>query len=84
MSTQWALATDLVGRGEEARYLGLVNMSIAGAGVVARLVGPVIDFFNSVRPDLGYQVMLLVCFVFFIAGSLLLLKTKGRRLTEKA
>jgi Na+/melibiose symporter-like transporter len=83
MSTQWALATDLVGWGEEARYLGLVNMSIAGAGVVSRLVGPVIDYFNSVRHDLGYQVMLLVCFVFFIAGSLLLLRIKGRRLTEK-
>jgi Na+/melibiose symporter-like transporter len=84
MSTQWALATDLVGWGEEARHLGLVNMSIAGAGVVSRLVGPVIDFFNSVRPDLGYQVMLLVCFTFFIAGSVLLLRIKGRRLTEKA
>lgn len=82
MSTQWALATDLVGRGEEARYLGLVNMSIAGAGVVARLVGPVIDYFNSVSPDLGYQVMLLVCFVFFIAGSLLLLRIKGRGLAN--
>jgi Na+/melibiose symporter-like transporter len=76
ISTQWALATDLVGWGEEARYLGLVNMSIAGAGVVSRLVGPVIDYFNSVSPDLGYQVMLLVCFVFFIAGSLLLAKIK--------
>jgi Na+/melibiose symporter-like transporter len=82
--TQWALATDLVGWGEEARYLGLVNMSIAGAGVVSRLVGPMIDFFNSVRPDLGYQVMLLVCFTFFIAGSLLLLRIKGRGLANIA
>jgi len=84
MCTQWALATDLVGWGEEARHLGLVNMSIAGAGVVSRLVGPVIDYFNSVSPDLGYQVMLLVCFVFFIAGSLLLLRIKGRGLVKKA
>jgi Na+/melibiose symporter-like transporter len=84
MCTQWALATDLVGWGEEARHLGLVNISIAGAGVVSRLVGPLIDFFNSVRPDLGYQVMLLVCFVFFIAGSLLLLRIKGRGLVKKA
>jgi hypothetical protein len=57
-------------------------MSIAGAGVVARLVGPVIDYFNSVSPDLGYQAMLLVCFVFFIAGSLLLLRIKGRGLAN--
>ena len=47
MSTQWALATDLVGRGEEARHLGLVNMSIAGGGVLSRLIGPLIDFFNT-------------------------------------
>jgi Na+/melibiose symporter-like transporter len=84
MSTQWALAIDLVGWGNEARHLGLVNMSIAGAGVVSRLVGPVIDYFNSVSPDLGYQVMLLICFVFFIGGSLLLLRIKRRGLTEKA
>ena len=74
MSSQWALATDLVGKGEEARYLGLVNMSVAGAGAASRLIGPVIDFFNSLGPNLGYQVMLLVCFICLIVGSLLLLK----------
>jgi len=84
MCTQWALATDLVGWGEEARYLGLVNMSIAGAGVVSRLVGPVIDFFNARSPDLGYQVMLLACFICFIAGSLLLLRIRGRRSAQPA
>lgn len=76
--TQWALATDLVGWGEEARHLGLVNMSIAGAGALSRMMGPLIDFFNSVRHDLGYQVMLLVCFAFLIVGSLLLLRIKGK------
>jgi Na+/melibiose symporter-like transporter len=77
MSSQWALATDLVGKDEEARYLGLVNMSIAGAGGVSRLIGPVIDFFNAFSPpDLGYFVMLLVCFVFLIVGSLLLMKVR--------
>ncbi len=76
VSTQWALATDLVGKGEEARYLGLVNMSVAGAGALSRLMGPVIDFFNEVGLNLGYSVMLLVCFICFIAGSILLLRTK--------
>ncbi|MBA7685105.1 hypothetical protein ES703_93521 [subsurface metagenome] len=87
MSSQWALATDLVGKGEEARYLGLVNMSAAGAGAVSRLIGPVIDSFNRLSPNsptLGYQIMLLVCFLCLIAGSLLLLKIKGRGLTEVA
>jgi len=82
MSTQWALATDLVGKGEEARHLGLVNMSIAGAGALSRLIGPVIDFFNNYSPKLGYQVMLLICFICLIAGSLLLVKIKARGLVE--
>jgi Na+/melibiose symporter-like transporter len=78
MSSSWALATDLVAKGEEARYLGLANIASAGGSALAYLVGPAIDFFNSIRPHLGYQVMLLVCFVCFIAGSLLLLKIKHR------
>ena len=82
MSSQWALATDLVGKGEEARHLGLVNVSIAGAGALSRFFGPVIDFFNTLSPNLGYKVMLLACFIFFIVGSLLLIKVKGRELTK--
>ena len=77
-STNWALATDLVTRGEEARYLGLTNVATAGGAALARLIGPVIDFFNKFTPGMGYQVMLLVSFVYFIAGALLLLKIKGR------
>ena len=79
VSTQWALATDLVGKGEEARYLGLVNMSVACAGASSRLMGPVIDFFNGIDLNLGYAVMLLVCFICFIAGSILLLRTNMPR-----
>jgi Na+/melibiose symporter-like transporter len=78
VSSQWALATDLVGKGEEARYLGLVNMSIAGAGAISRLIGPAIDFFNTVSLNLGYSVMLLVCFICLIAGSVLLMRIKIR------
>ncbi len=77
-SSNWALATDLVGRGEEARYLGLVNMATAGASALARLIGPVIDFFNTYSPMLGYKVMLLACFILFIVSAILLLKTKIR------
>ena len=83
MSSQWALATDLVGKGEEVRYLGLVNMSTAGAGVLTRVIGPVIDFFNAESINLGYQVMLLACFICFILSSLLLVKIKEPGLTEK-
>ncbi len=79
MSTNWALATDLVPKGEEARYLGLTNIATAGGAALARLIGPLIDFFNASSPNLGYSVMLLACFIYFIVGSALLLKVKGRR-----
>jgi Na+/melibiose symporter-like transporter len=69
LSTNWALATDLVPAGEEARYLGLTNIATAGAGALARLIGPVIDFFNTRQPGLGYSIMLLVCIIYFVIGS---------------
>lgn len=75
-STNWALATDLVAKGEEARYLGIANVATAGGAALARLIGPVIDFFNTYTPGLGYQVMLGACFIYFVAGSTLLLKIK--------
>ena len=78
MGSNWALATDLVAKGEEARYLGLTNLATAGGAALARLIGPVIDFFNAREPGLGYSVMLLACFIYFIVGSLLLLKIKKR------
>ncbi len=78
MSTNWALATDLVAKGEEARYLGLANMATAGGAALARLIGPVIDFFNTQSAGLGYQVMLGASFVYFVAGALLLLRVKDR------
>jgi Na+/melibiose symporter-like transporter len=84
MSSNWALATDLVGKGEEARYLGLTNLATAGGAALARLIGPVIDFFNAYTPGLGYSVMLGACFIYFLTGSALLMKIKGRGLAEIA
>ena len=80
-TANWALATDLVVPGEEARYLGLANMATAGGAALARLIGPVIDFFNTRSPNQGYQVMLGVCAVYFILGGVILLKVK--RSTEE-
>ncbi len=79
LSTSWALATDLVAKGQEAKYLGLTNLAMCAGSALARLIGPVIDFFNGVSQNLGYSVMLLACFIFFIVGSLLILKIKGSR-----
>ena len=78
MSSNWALATDLVAKGEEARYLGLTNLATAGAGALVGLMGLVIDLSNVSVPGLGYKIMLLSCFVYFLAGSALVLKIRGR------
>lgn len=78
-STNWALATDLVVKGEEARYLGLANMATAGGGALARLIGPVMDFANNRVANLGYSVMLLACTAYLIAGALILVKVKTKR-----
>jgi Na+/melibiose symporter-like transporter len=78
MSSNWALATDLVPKTEEARYLGLTNLATAGGAALARLIGIGIDFFNSQSPGLGYKFMLIVCLVYFIAGSALVVKIRGR------
>jgi Na+/melibiose symporter-like transporter len=77
-STNWALATDFAPKGEEARYLGIANMATAGGAVLARVIGPVIDFFNSRNPLSGYNFMLWVCIVYFIAGSLLIFRIRQR------
>jgi Na+/melibiose symporter-like transporter len=77
MSTNWALATDLVAKGEEARYLGLTNLATAGASALSLfLIGPLIDYFNNYNTGLGYRIMFLTCFLCLITGSLLVLKVR--------
>jgi Na+/melibiose symporter-like transporter len=77
-SANWALATDLAAKGEEARYLGIANIATAGGAALARAIGPAIDFFNGRQPLLGYNVMLWACIVYFILGAGLMLKIKSR------
>jgi MFS family permease len=67
-ASNWALGTDLVPSKEAGRYLGISNLAGAGAGIVgAGIGGPMADFFNRLRPGLGYLV------IFAIYGSLFLL-----------
>jgi len=77
-SANWALATDLVPKNEEARYLGLVNIATAGGATVARLIGPVIDILNSRAAGWGYRVMLISCIFYLTAGALLMLKVRSK------
>jgi Na+/melibiose symporter-like transporter len=76
LSVNWALATDLIPKEEVARYLGLTNLATAGGAALARLIGPVIDYFNRQEINLGYSVMLGACFAYFILSSLLITRVK--------
>ncbi|NIS78731.1 MAG: MFS transporter [Anaerolineales bacterium] len=68
MATNWALGTDLAPAKEAGRYLGISNLAGAGAGIVgAGIGGPMADFFNQLKPGLGYLV------IFGIYGMLFLL-----------
>jgi Na+/melibiose symporter-like transporter len=78
MSASWAMATDLVAKGEEARYLGLTNLATGGACAIATFAGPGVDFFNACGHNLGYQVVMMACIVFSIVSSVLVLKIKTR------
>jgi Na+/melibiose symporter-like transporter len=77
-STNWALATDFAPKNEEARYLGIANMATAGGAVLARTIGPGIDYFNGVNPLSGYNFMLIMCIVYFVIGGVLVFGIKKR------
>ena len=68
MATNWALGTELAPPEEAGRYLGISNLAGAGAGIVgAGIGGPMADFFNALKPGLGYLV------IFAIYGALFLI-----------
>ena len=78
MSANWAMATDLVGKGDEARHLGLTNLATAGASAVATLAGPMVDFLNTYGLNLGYQIMVAISIIFLLVSSTLVFRIKTR------
>jgi MFS family permease len=73
MATNWALGTDLVPAENAGRYLGISNLAGAGAGIVgAGIGGPMADYFNGLRPGLGYLVIFALYAVLFLLSSLTL------------
>ena len=78
MSSNWALAVDVVPKDEAGKYIGLTNLASAGGSALARLQGPMIDFFNARRFGLGYTAMLSTSFISLIVSSVLLWGIKKR------
>ena len=76
VSVNWALATDLIPKGEAGKYLGFSNLATAGAGAVSRLGGPLIDLFNARQPGQGYSVLFVLACISLLAGTALLAKVR--------
>jgi MFS family permease len=77
MATNWALGTQLVPQKDAGRYLGISNLAGAGAGIVgAGIGGPLADFFNHIRPGLGYLVIFAIYAGLFLLSSLTLGRIK--------
>ncbi|HHX44148.1 MAG TPA: SLC45 family MFS transporter [Chloroflexi bacterium] len=53
-AVSFAWATDMVPADEAGKYLGLSNLSTAGAAAGARLLGPVMDLMNARWSHAGY------------------------------
>jgi MFS family permease len=78
MATNWALGTDLAPPEEAGRYLGISNLAGAGAGIVgAGIGGPMADFFNALRPGLGYLVIFAIYGALFLLSIAALTQVKG-------
>jgi MFS family permease len=69
-SGSWALLADIVPRNESARYFGLANFSTAGPTAAAGLLGPAIDWFETVSPGNGYSLLFIVSAAAFAASML--------------
>jgi len=75
LTANWAMANHLAPAAEAGKFLGLTNLATAGAGVIGRLEGPLIDLLNNWKPGLwwGYT-GLFIAGVFSLLGSAMLLR----------
>jgi MFS family permease len=85
MATNWALGTDLVPAKQAGRYLGISNLAGAGAGIVgAGIGGPMADFFNLLRPGLGYLVIFALYAALFFLSTAVLTRVRVTSATSTA
>ena len=78
LTGNWALANKLAPAGEAGKYLGLSNLATAGAGALARLEGPALDWLNGLWPGqwVGYTSLFIFGTTCIILSALLLVKIK--------
>ena len=76
LSASWALATDIVPKGEAARYLGIANIATCiGSGMARLLGGVLIDPINRAlgSASSGYLFLYALTAVFFLTATLVLI-----------
>lgn len=79
-SASWALATDIVPKGEGALYLGLANAATVLGSIGGRLGGPLIDGLNQLTgtTTIGYLVVFGLAALFFVGSSAVVLKIQKK------
>jgi len=86
LSGNWALVTDIVPRGEAARYLGIANIATAGGSAIARFLGGAsIDVLNNLldSTSIGYLIMYGVAAAAFLLSAVLALSIPVSRPDRK-
>jgi len=79
LAVNWAWATDLASREQAGRYLGISNLATAGAGVLAAIGGPLIDWGNAQTMGLGYNIVFVVGALWLAITLLLLPRVRDTR-----
>ncbi len=84
LSASWALATDIVPRGEAARYLGIANIATCiGSGGARLLGGVLIDPINRAlgSTSSGYLLLYALATFFFLLSALALIPLPKQQTT---
>jgi MFS family permease len=78
LTSNWALAIQHAPLEQAAKYMGLTNLATAGAGVLSRLQGPLIDGLNAARPGAwwGYTALFFLAGVGIVLSAWVLLKIR--------
>jgi MFS family permease len=82
LSASWALATDIVPRGEAARYLGIANIATCiGSGVARLLGGVLIDPINKAlgSSSSGYLLLFALATLCFLASALVIIPLPNKK-----
>ncbi len=76
LSVNWALANQMAPKGDFGKYVGLTNLATAGSAAVARLEGPMIDYFNNRAPGewWGWTILFAISAVLMLLSALAIRK----------